>query len=116
MSICYDLRFPELYRRLIDGGAELLLNVASWPAARLEAWLLFCRARAHENLAFMLACNAAGSHRGVSLAGHSQVVDPTGRVVAEAGDGEQLLTVEIDPTAAARLRSEFPALSDRKLK
>jgi predicted amidohydrolase len=114
-SICYDLRFPELYRRMIDLGAEVFLIAAAWPAARLEPWLLLNRARALENQAFVFACNGAGTNGGVRLGGHSVFVDPFGRVLAEAGAGEELLSVDVDISTVRAFRQEFTALEDRVL-
>jgi predicted amidohydrolase len=115
LSICYDLRFPELYRKMVDRGAEVLLLVAAWPAARREPWTLLSRARAIENQAFLFSCNGAGTSQGVALAGHSLLVDPTGQVLAEGGDGEELLSCEVDPNLVRNLRRDFPALRDRYL-
>lgn len=115
MTTCYDLRFPELYRILVEKGAEFLLVPAAWPAARLEHWRLLTRARALENQTYLVACNAAGSQGEVELAGHSCVVDPWGQVVAEAGDGEQVLYAEIDPGLVGKIRSDFTVLDDRRL-
>lgn len=115
MTTCYDLRFPELYRVLTEKGAEFLLVPAAWPAARLEHWRLLTRARALENQAFLIACNAAGRQGEVDLAGHSCVIDPWGRVVAEAGGGEEVLYADIDPGMVGKIRSEFTALDDRRL-
>ena len=115
LSTCYDLRFPELFRLMLDRGATMFLVTSAWPMARLEAWRLFNRARAHENLAFLVSCNSAGLNGGTRLAGHSMVVDPWGRIVAEGGDDEGLVVAEIDPELADRARAEFPALADRKL-
>jgi predicted amidohydrolase len=115
MTTCYDLRFPELYRVLVDGGAELLIVPAAWPAARLEHWRLLTRARAVENEVFLIACNAAGAQGDVQLGGHSVVVDPWGRVVAEAGQHEEILYADIDLQAVADIRAEFPVLRDRRL-
>lgn len=112
-STCYDLRFPELYRRMTDLGAAFFLIPSAWPHVRLDAWRLFNRARAHENLAFLISCNCAGTNAGSRYAGHSMIVDPMGRVIAEGGEGEEILTVEIDPAQVAAVRKEFPALSDR---
>jgi predicted amidohydrolase len=114
LSICYDLRFPELYRRMIDLGAEVFLVAAAWPAARVEPWVLLNRTRALENQAFVFACNGAGTSGGVRLGGHSVVVDPYGKVVAEAGDGETLLSCDIDLGIVREFRREFPALDDRR--
>jgi predicted amidohydrolase len=112
-AICYDVRFPELFRRMIDRGAEVFLLPAAWPAARLEPWVLLNRARALENQAFVFACNCAGASGGVRLGGHSLVVDPFGKVLAEAGDGEALLSVDVDLATVREFRREFPALQDR---
>lgn len=116
MSTCYDLRFPELYRHLTDGGAQLVIVPAAWPAARLDHWRLFTRARALENEFFLIGCGAAGEQHGVALSGHSVVVDPWGRVVAEAGADEQVLYADIDLGEVARTRAEFPVLADRRIR
>lgn len=115
LATCYDLRFPELFRLLVDAGAQLLVIPAGWPARRREHWTLLARARAVENQAYVLACGTAGTHAGVEQAGHSIVVDPWGEVLAEAGPDEQVLTVELDVAKVARTREEFPALRDRLL-
>jgi len=115
LATCYDLRFPELFRRQVDVGAELSVICSSWPARRIEHWSLLNRARAIENQMFVIACNAAGSHAGVPQGGHSMVVDPWGRVVAEAGSEPTVLTAEIDVSEVAKTRAEFPVLADRRL-
>jgi predicted amidohydrolase len=114
-TTCYDLRFPELYRLLGDHGAEIVVVPAAWPQARLAHWQLLTRARAVENQVFVLACNAAGEQEGVQLAGHSAVIDPWGRVVAEAGADPEVLRAEIDLQGVAEVRDEFPVLKDRRL-
>ena len=114
-TTCYDLRFPELYRQLVDLGAEILIVPAAWPAARLAHWQLFIRTRAVENQMFVLACNAAGRQGDINLAGHSAVIDPWGHVLAEAGAEETVLRAEIDPATVVRTRTEFPVLDDRRL-
>ncbi|MER6525523.1 carbon-nitrogen family hydrolase [Streptomyces sp. NPDC001508] len=115
VATCYDLRFPELFRALVDAGAETLVIPAGWPERRRAHWTLLARARAVENQAFVLACGTAGTHAGVPQAGHSIVVDPWGEVLAEAGPGEQVLTVDFDPAEVAATRDRFPALKDRVL-
>ncbi|MER5196506.1 carbon-nitrogen family hydrolase [Streptomyces sp. NPDC002755] len=115
VATCYDLRFPELFRGLVDAGAETLVISAGWPERRRAHWTLLARARAVENQAFVLACGTAGTHAGVPQAGHSIVVDPWGEVLAEAGSGEEVLTVEFDPSRVATTREQFPALKDRVL-
>ncbi|MET7987646.1 MULTISPECIES: carbon-nitrogen family hydrolase [unclassified Streptomyces] len=115
LATCYDLRFPEQFRLLVDVGADLLVVPAGWPARRRSHWSLLARARAVESQAYVLACNTAGTHAGVEQAGYSVVVDPWGEVVAEAGAGEQALRVELDPGLVLRTREEFPVLRDRVL-
>ncbi|WP_306184684.1 carbon-nitrogen family hydrolase [Streptomyces sp. MK5] len=115
LATCYDLRFPELFRSLVDAGAETLVVPAGWPERRRAHWTLLARARAVEDQAFVLACGTAGTHAGVPQAGHSIVVDPWGEVLAEAGHGEEILTVEYDPAKVATTREQFPALKDRVL-
>jgi predicted amidohydrolase len=114
MTTCYDLRFPELYRLLLDAGAQLVVVPAGWPAARLDHWLLLLRARALEDQLFVVGCNQVGTQEGVELAGHSVVVDPWGRIIAEAGTGEEVLTVEIDLALVSKIRADFPVLHDRR--
>ncbi|MCX4576325.1 carbon-nitrogen family hydrolase [Streptomyces sp. NBC_01571] len=115
VATCYDLRFPELFRGLVDAGAEVFVVPAGWPERRRGHWTLLARARAVENQAFVLACGTAGTHADVPQAGHSIVVDPWGEVLAEAGPGEEVLTVEFDPGKVATTREQFPALKDRVL-
>ncbi|MFF5983768.1 carbon-nitrogen family hydrolase [Streptomyces olindensis] len=115
VATCYDLRFPELFRGLVDAGAETLVVSAGWPERRRAHWTLLARARAVENQSFVLACATAGTHAGVPQSGHSVVVDPWGEVLAEAGAGEEILTVEFDPGKVATTREQFPALKDRVL-
>ncbi|WP_327375325.1 carbon-nitrogen family hydrolase [Streptomyces sp. NBC_01216] len=115
VATCYDLRFPELFRGLVDAGAQAFVVPAGWPARRRAHWTLLARARAVENQAYMLACGTAGTHAGVEQAGHSIVVDPWGEVLAEAGPGEEILRVVLDPAKVETTREEFPALKDRVL-
>jgi predicted amidohydrolase len=115
-STCYDLRFPELFRRMVDRGAEIFLIPSAWPLARIEAWRLFNRARAHENLAFLVSCNCAGENAGKRYGGRSMIVDPWGKVLAEGGESGEIVTAEVDIREATRARAEFPALADRVLR
>ncbi|WP_190025449.1 carbon-nitrogen family hydrolase [Streptomyces hiroshimensis] len=115
LATCYDLRFPELFRALVDAGAQTFVIPAGWPAKRRAHWTLLARARAVENQSYVLACGTAGTHAGVEQAGHSVVFDPWGETLAEAGPGEEVLTVDLDPARVAKVREEFPALKDRVL-
>lgn len=112
-ATCYDLRFPELFREMLDAGAECFLVASAWPASRLSHWRTLCRARSVENLAWLVACNAAGTDNGVALAGHSLVIDPWGEIVAEAGAEPCVLVADIDPIRVHRIRKEYPFLGDR---
>ena len=117
LSICYDLRFPELYRELVDAGAQLL----SVPAAFTETtgrahWHTLLRARAVENLAYVIAPGQTGTHPdGRSTYGHSVIVDPWGKVLGELEEGSGVVVAPIDLERVERLRNEFPALANRRL-
>lgn len=114
-TTCYDLRFPELWRELVDLGAKNVVVPAAWPAARRKHWQLFTTCRAVEEQVLLIACNAVGEQdNGVVLAGHSRVVDPWGEVLVEAGDDEGITVVDVDPDNVDRVRNEFPVLADRR--
>jgi predicted amidohydrolase len=115
LSTCYDLRFPELYRRLVGDGALAFVVPAAWPMRRVDHWTLLGRARAVEDQCAVLQCNTAGTHAGHEMGGRSQAVDATGRVLAEAGAGEEVLSVEVDIDAVRQWREDFPVLADRRL-
>lgn len=114
VTTCYDLRFPEHYRALVDLGADLFVIPAGWPERRIEHWSVLTRARAIENQAFVVAVNAVGPSGDVVLGGRSVVIDPWGAVIAEAGTEEQVLVADIDIADVARTRAAFPVLRDRK--
>lgn len=115
LATCYDLRFPEQFRLLLDAGAEIVLLPAAWPAKRVAHWRLLAQARAIENQSYVVACNTAGEHAGVVMGGGSIVVDPWGSVLAEAGTGQQVLDVDLEPEKVKRTRTSFPILDDRRL-
>lgn len=115
LATCYDLRFPEFFRALLDRGADVVLLVAAWPAKRVNHWRVLTQARAVENQSYVLACNTAGTHAGYEMGGGSLVVDPWGTVLAEAGTGEEVLVVDIEPATVAGVRESFPVLADRRL-
>jgi len=114
ITTCYDLRFPELYRRLVDDGATLVLVPSAWPYPRVEHWELFPRARAVENLLYVAAANGVGAFESAELLGRSTIYDPWGTTIASAGDESTLVTADIDPDRVETVREEFPALSDRR--
>ncbi len=113
LATCYDLRFPEFFRRMLDQGAEFFLIASAWPYPRLEHWLLLNRTRALENLSYLISSNSAGINRGMRFVGHSQVVDPTGQIIAGSGDEECIVWAEVNRDVVSRVRAEFPALRDR---
>jgi predicted amidohydrolase len=113
ISTCYDLRFPELFRKMLDMGATIFFVASAWPSIRLDAWRLFNRARALENLAYLISCNCAGSNAGNQYAGHSMIIDPLGNVVAEGNEGEDYIFAELDPGFVNSVRNDFRALDDR---
>jgi predicted amidohydrolase len=116
LATCYDLRFPEFFRKALDQGAEFFLVSAAWPDSRLEHWLLFNRARALENLAYLISSNCTGIQQGTVFAGHSLAVGPMGEVIAEGGKEESIVWADVDRNAVLRAREEFPVLRDRIFK
>jgi predicted amidohydrolase len=113
IATCYDLRFPEMFRDLVEAGAETFLVASGWPTPRIGHWDVLTRARAIEDQAWMVACNGVGSHADITLGGHSIVIDPQGNVVAEAGDDETVLFADVEPGRAREWREAFPVLDDR---
>ena len=115
LAICYDLRFPELFRRYaVAHGAALMLLCAEWPLARVEHWRTLLRARAIENQCFVAATNSCGETGGTVFGGHSLIIDPWGQIIAEAGEDECLLTAEIDLAEVQRVRRAIPVFEDRR--
>lgn len=114
LAICYDLRFPELFRKYALKGTQLVILCAQWPAIRLEHWRTLVRARAIENQFFMAACNRTGTSQGTRFAGHSMIVDPWGNVLREGTGEAALLTADIDFRAVDESRSRISTLSDRQ--
>jgi len=112
-TTCYDLRFPGLWGRIADGGADVVFVPAAWPAARVDHWRLFTSARAVEAQAFVIACNAVGEQSDVPFGGHSRVIDPWGKVLVELGEDEEIAVVDFDPGRVADVRETFPVLRDR---
>ena len=117
MSICYDLRFPELYRGLAARGAEILLVPSAFTFFTGAAhWQILCRARAVENQCYVIAPDQGGtSPHGFPDYGDSLSVDQRGRVLARAGEGEAVVTAEINGAYLARVRRELPSLAHRRL-
>jgi predicted amidohydrolase len=116
MSICYDLRFPELYRVLAVAGAEILAVPAAFTSfTGKDHWEVLLRARAIENQCYVLAAAQWGSHPpGRSCYGRSMVINPWGTVIAQAADGEGVVVVDLDFGLLQRVRAEVPSLANRR--
>jgi len=111
-SICYDLRFPELYRRLALKGAKVIFVPAEWPEARGDVWRLLLQARAVENQTYICGINCVGTFKDDIFYGHSMIVSPDGKIIAEGGSGEQILQGELDFDLINKLRQKLNALDD----
>lgn len=115
-SICYDLRFPELYRKLaVHKEVEVFLNIAAWPLVRVENWVELGHARANENQCYFISCNCAGFNRGKQVLGHSAIVNPYGVSIASGGLSGCVVKGEVDITEVYKFRKNFTALQDRVL-
>lgn len=110
--VCYDLRFPEIFRHATARGSQVLLVIANWPAARQAHWLTLLQARAIENQSYVVGVNRIGSDPNVSYAGRSIIIDPRGEILADAGDRETVIRAPFDPAALQAYRQQFPALRD----
>jgi predicted amidohydrolase len=117
LTICYDLRFPELYRALTRRGARILAVPSAFTERTGKAhWQVLLRARAIENLAYVVAPAQVGQHgKGRASHGHAMIVDPWGDVIAQASDGEGLAVAELDFERQDRIRRELPALHHVRL-
>ncbi len=113
--VCYDLRFPELFRAGLDAGAEAFVVIANWPSARHEHWRTLLRARAIENQAVVLGVNRCGSDPFLGYEGGSEALDAEGVALGTLGGAEGVLSVEVSPEAVRRWRGAFPAWRDRRL-
>ena len=103
ISVCYDLRFPELFRKIALNDVSIIFLPAAWPLKRLEHWQILTRARAIENQIFIAAVNSAG---------HSAIIDPLGNVLGETGIGEEILTIDINLNIITEIRGMMNILSD----
>ena len=116
LAICYDLRFPEIWRRYTQAGAHLILIPAEWPIRRVEHWRLLLKARAVENQLFVAGCNRAGQGPDAPepFGGHSAVIDPWGQVLVEGDLEPGLFLATLDMDRVADCRRTFPWLNDRR--
>ena len=114
-TVCYDLRFPELFRTPATRGAELICVIANWPAARDSHWMALLKARAIENQAYVAAVNRCGRDPNIEYSGRSQIVSPWGEVLADADGEERVIHAELDLQRLREYRTRFPALNDARL-
>jgi omega-amidase len=114
LAICYDLRFPELFRRYALDGATIVLLPSEWPVQRIEHWRVLLRARAIENQCFVVACNRVGADRANTFGGRSAAIDPRGNVLVEGGDGSELLFATLDLDLIDEVREFQPVFRDRR--
>jgi omega-amidase len=112
--ICYDLRFPEVFRSAVRGGAQLFTVIANWPIMRIHHWVTLLQARAIENQAYVAGVNRCGTDPKFTYNGRSVIVDPHGAILADAGEGEGVISAEISPEIVNKWRAEFPALQDMR--
>lgn len=113
--ICYDLRFPELFRSAVKQGAGLFLVIANWPDLREDHWITLLRARAIENQAYVAGVNRCGNDPMLSYSGASLIVNPMGEVLARAGSKPEVIQSSLDKNLLSDWRHKFPALADMKL-
>jgi len=112
LSICYDLRFPELYRKYGKKRAHLIVNIANWPDTRIEHWRTLLKARAIENLCYVAGVNRVGDAQGLHYNGFTSIFDPMGKEIAAVENEERIIITEIDKNIVNETRKQFPFLDD----
>ena len=110
--ICYDLRCPEIFRRAVFRGAMLFVIIANWPAVREEHWVALLKARAIENQCYVAGVNRTGKTWKNKYSGRSMIIDPRGKVLADAEDKEGIISAAIDLDDMISYRKKFPVLKD----
>jgi predicted amidohydrolase len=115
LSICYDLRFPELFRHYAKERVDLIINIANWPIPRIEHWRTLLKARAIENQCYVAGVNRIGKDPNGQYNGFSSLFDPMGKEVISAENEEKIITIEIDKENVKQVREKLPFLNDIKL-
>jgi predicted amidohydrolase len=115
LSICYDLRFPELYRKYGKKKAHLIVNIANWPDTRIDHWKTLLKTRAVENQCYVAGNNRVGDDPKLHYNGFSSVYDPMGKEIVSIENENKLIVAEIDKNYVNEIRNEFPFLDDIKL-
>ncbi len=113
LVICYDLRFPEMFRVMTAQGVKGFLISAEWPIERIDHWQVLLKARAIENLAWVAACNCIGNTSKTVFGGSSSLVSPWGETLEQL-EGESCRTIEFDPTITDQVRENYPFLDDMR--
>jgi len=114
IAICYDLRFPPLFRMYMEAGAECVLVPAAWPASRIDAWELFIRSRALENQMYVAGINTTGTTPVGHYNGNSLVAGPYGKIIARGPESARLIFADLDPGVVHEARRTFPVQEDRR--
>lgn len=112
--ICYDLRFPEIFRHAMRMGANVFVVIACWPQARVSHWMALLRARAIENQAYVIGVNRYGSDPKLKYSGRSQIIDPKGNILADCGKQEGVISATLDFDMLTQYRADFPVLQDMR--
>jgi len=115
LSICYDLRFPELYRKYGKKRSHLIVNIANWPDTRIEHWRTLLKARAIENQCYVAGVNRVGDDPKLHYIGFSSVFDPMGKELLAVENEEKVILIDIDKNYVREVREKFPFLEDIKL-
>ncbi len=115
LSICYDLRFPELYRFYAKEKVHLIVDIANWPDSRVEHWRTLLKARAIENQCYVAGVNRVGNDTKLHYNGFSSVFDPMGNEIVAVGNEEKVIFAEIDKTYIDEVRKKLPFLDDMRL-
>ena len=112
--ICYDLRFPEIFRQTVTQGVQMFIIIANWPAARIDHWVTLLKARAIENQAYVVSVNRCGADPNMTYPGRSMIINPQGQTLADAGSEEAVISAELDIEVVKENRRIFPALADMR--
>ena len=116
LTICYDLRFPELFRKLILQDVKIIFLSAQWPLSRINHWKVLNIARAIENQIFIVSCNRTGNSLNIDFGGNSMIVAPDGQIIKQLGNNEQIFTCNIDLYEIKKNKNLFDIKNDIKIK
>ncbi len=112
--ICYDLRFPEHFRTATKRGAQLITVIANWPVTRIQHWITLLQARAIENQAYVAGVNRCGTDPKLSYNGRSLIIGPKGDILADAGNGESVISADVNLDELLAYRRDLPFLADMR--